>query len=290
MVRAVGGFFVVREPGGAEFFCRARGRIRQKGSLIVGDRVLFSPETGGGGTEEGIIEDVLPRSTCLYRPPVANIDQLILVTAVSDPSPDWQLVSRLLLLAEHEGLEPALYINKMDLADSGTLKEIKRQLKRFPYTYRFSCAKTGKGIRQLAAQLKERCSVFAGPSGAGKSSLLNAVQPGFSLKTGDISKKGKRGRHTTRLVELLPLPAGGTVLDTPGFSRLDLPPVEPGQLGRFFPEFVPYSHRCAFRNCIHAGEPDCAVSKAVEFEEINAARYRHYRLFLEELTARGGHY
>lgn len=285
---------MVREPGGAEYSCRARGRIRQKSPLVVGDMVRFSPVDKNGGVDsgraagEGVIEDVLPRRNCLYRPPAANVDQMILVLSLSNPAPDWHLVSRLLLLAEHEGLESFLYLNKLDLVDPVAVKEVKRMLEHFNYPYNFTSAKTGKGVRQLAVQLKGRCSVFAGPSGAGKSSLLNAVEPGFSLKTGTVSHRAKRGRHTTRLVELLPLPQGGTVVDTPGFSRLDLPDIKPVELGGFFPEFSSYFRRCGYRDCVHAGEPGCAVGEAVERGEINPVRYRHYRLFLQELTGTGG--
>ncbi len=284
MVRAAGGFFAVRDAEGREYLCRARGRLKQReGAILVGDRVLFRP---GGGAGAGVIEELLPRRNVLVRPPVANVEQLVLVIALREPEPDWNLANRILVLAGHEKLDVLCCLNKIDLVDEGEREAIYRTLEPFPYELLWTSAKIGAGIEPLRERLQGRTSVFAGPSGVGKSSLLNALQPGLSLKTGEVSGKIGRGRHTTRHAELLPLDPAGFVVDTPGFSRLSFAGLAPEELGALFPEFAGHAARCPFRNCSHIHEPGCAVRKAVSRGEINALRYEHYRLFWEELTAK----
>ncbi|MEW5785007.1 MAG: ribosome small subunit-dependent GTPase A [Bacillota bacterium] len=288
VVRAAGGFFLVRDGKGDQFLCRARGRLNQsKASLLVGDRVLFQPAAGSAGREkEGVIETVLPRFNALYRPTAANVDQLILVTALRDPAPDWLLASRLLALAERQEMAAILCLNKTDLLTPAELAETARLLKLFPYQRIFTSVKTGQGLDELEQALPGHCSVFAGPSGAGKSSLLNAIQPDLLLKTGSVSDKIGRGRHTTRVAELLALPGGGSVVDTPGFSRLDFVDLEPQSLPGLFPEMEPFTGQCAFRDCRHIAEPGCAIRKAVDAGEINFMRFQHYKAFFQELMDR----
>ena len=163
-------------------------------------------------------------------------------------------------------------------------------LEPFPYPYIFTSAVRGDGILDLNERLSGHCSIFAGPSGAGKSSLLNAVQPGLSLKVGPVSDKIGRGRHTTRTAELLVLPSGGMVVDTPGFSRLEIVDLEPRLLSDLFPEMRPYSGRCAFRDCSHLSEPGCAIREAVSAGEINRMRFQHYQAFFNELKNRRDEY
>lgn len=295
MVRIAGGYFSVRDAEGHMYMCRARGRLKQApGDILVGDRVIFSRagETGEirrpGGERAGswIIEELLPRRTALARPPVANIDQLVLVMALRDPDPDWQLAGRILLLAGQENLQALCCLNKIDLVTAGERDSFSRLIAPFPYPLIWSSAKTGAGIAQLGRVLQGKSTVFAGPSGAGKSSLLNAVHPGFSLKTGMVSGKIGRGRHTTRHAELLPLGAGGFVVDTPGFTRVSLDSLAPERLGFLFPEFDAYAGSCPFRDCSHIHEPGCAVRDAVSAGAINSLRYEHYRLFHQELTGK----
>lgn len=231
-----------------------------------------------------MIETLLPRRTILLRPPVANIEQMVLVLALKEPAPDWLLAGRILLQGEREKLKLLCCLNKIDLANAAERETAAGMLSPFPYPLLWCSAKDGAGIAQLKEKLKGRFSVFAGPSGVGKSSLMNAVQPGFGLKTGRVSQKIGRGRHVTRHVELLALSGGGLVVDTPGFSRLSLGGLEPERLGDFFPEFAPHREGCSFRNCNHIHEPGCAVREAVSAELINRCRYRQYRLFWQELT------
>ncbi len=293
MARIAGGFFAVRDAEGRNYLCRARGRLKQgRDGILVGDRVLFRPVASdaeqkghrGGDAGTWIIEDLLPREKALSRPPVANIEQLVLVMALREPAPDWQLADRILVLAGRENLSVLCCLNKIDLVAGADKETISRMLEPFYYDLIWTSAKTGAGIEQLREKLQGRSSVFAGPSGAGKSSLLNAVQPGLSLKTGAVSGKIGRGRHTTRHAELLPLRPDGLVVDTPGFSRVSFTGLAPERLGALFPDFAGHASRCSFRNCNHVHEPGCAVREAVSSGEINPRRYEHYRLFWQELT------
>ncbi len=290
VVKATGGFFVVRDPLGQEFLCRARGKLKQQQTaLLVGDRVLFSPADEApraGECQEGVVEKRLARHNCLYRPQVANVDLLVLVVALKEPSPDWQLVNRLLVLAERQKMESLICLNKTDLLKAEELAEVIRMLEPFPYPYLLTNVVRGRGIGLLRKRLQGVNSVFAGPSGSGKSSLLNKVQPGLSLKTDTVSEKVKRGRHTTRMAELLSLDSGGAVVDTPGFSRLEFYDLQPEQLGSFFPELHPFACRCSFRDCSHISEPGCAVREAVSEKQVNSLRYEYYRTFFQELSDR----
>ncbi len=249
--------------------------------------MIFRSESASNGTAgaEGIIEQVLPRVSRLYRPPVANVDQLVVVMALKNPNYDWQLISRLLVLAEKESLAACLCFNKIDLLDASAVEKVRKEIEPLPYQIIFTSARQKTGLARLQAVLKDRCTVLAGPSGAGKSSLLNAIQPGLTLQTGIVSEKIKRGRHTTRQAELMPLDGGGTVVDTPGFTRLDFRNLAVEQLADLFPEFHPYIDQCAFRNCRHLTEPDCAVVSEVG-SSINPLRYRHYSYFAEEIGTR----
>ncbi len=286
VIRAAGGFFSVCDEAGKEYFCQARGALK-KGSeaLMVGDNVVFKPleQVSGDGTDEAIIEKRLPRFNRLGRPPVANINQLVVVMSLKDPECDWQLVNRMLVQAEKEEMTAFLCLNKADLVTDREIEDVKQKSDPFPYQIICSSTVTRMGIDEIAGRLKDCTSVFAGPSGVGKSSLLNAIQPGLSLQTGDVSERIKRGRHTTRLAELLPLHSGGKVVDTPGFSRLNFSAMDENELARFFPDFENLRGKCNFRNCRHTGEPGCAVEQEVG-KSINPMRYEHYRLFLDEIS------
>ncbi len=287
VVKAAGGFFNVRDDSGREYFCRARGSIKKGGdALMVGDWVHFalsSDSVPASLPGEGVIEERLPRKNRLYRPPVANVDQLIIIMSLKLPECNWQLVSRLLVLAEKEGLSSLLCLNKTDLVNDAEIRELAGNLDPYPYPVLYTCALSGEGIDRLKECLRSKCSVFAGPSGVGKSSLLNAIQPGLSLQAAPVSKKIKRGRHTTRQAEILVLDNGGSVVDTPGFMRIDFENIEVEELPGLFPEFERFRGHCAFRNCFHLSEPDCAVRREIS-SKINPMRYEHYGHFMKELT------
>lgn len=285
IVKAAGGFFSVCDAATDEYICRARGMLkRDKASLMVGDLVLFDvvEHAAGGDPGEGVIEKLLPRTNRLKRPPVANVEQLVVVMSLKHPECDWQLISRLMVMAEQEELAVLLCLNKIDLLPEPDLIALDNLLKPYPYPVILTSALSGAGIETLQDKLSGSCSVFAGPSGVGKSSLLNAIQPGLSLQTGEVSEKIKRGRHTTRQAELLSLESGGTVVDTPGFSRLDFFAIEPDRLAHFFPEFETLRGSCGFRDCRHISETDCAVRNEIG-KSVNPMRYDHYCYFAREL-------
>lgn len=274
------GRYTVRDNTGKEHICRVRGRLKQRQMYpLAGDQVLFLPE-------ERVIEEVKTRYNLLLRPPVANVDQVMVVVSLTSPEPDWSLVNRQLIAAEQTGLTSYICLNKVDLINPRHREIVAGMLCRFPYKYFFTSAALKINLQVITGLLTDRCTVFAGPSGVGKSTLLNAIQPNLRLNTGEISGKLKRGRHTTRLVELLPLDGGGMVVDTPGFSRLDLPDLTPDQLAACFPEFDLLAPGCSFRNCLHLAEPGCAVREAAEQGKVNHLRYQHYHLFLEEIASR----
>jgi len=288
VIKATGGFFTVLSTEGKIFRCRARGNLKKNNlSLLVGDRVMFIIQHSALGTapDEGIIEKLLPRSNCLKRPAVANVDQLVVIMSLREPSLDWQWANRLLVLAEKEKIKALLCLNKVDLVTDQEIEQLNSELIPFPYHYLYSSVLSRKGLEALAAALENKCSVFAGPSGVGKSSLLNALQPGLKLQTGQVSSKIKRGRHTTRQAKLLPLDQGGSVVDTPGFTRLDFSDIKAEELPSLFPEYASYQGQCAFRNCRHLSEPNCAVQENLGIS-INRQRYKHYRYFMEELNSR----
>lgn len=280
MVRAYGGYYYVRD-GREEWECSLRGRFRhEKQQVLVGDRVQLRPRHG----HAGVIETVLPRRSALVRPPVANVDQAVIVFAVREPDPNPGLLERFLITAAMNDIEPLICFNKVDLTKDGQVELVSRY--RESYRVAVTSAKTGEGLGRLREALRGRVSVFAGPSGVGKSTILNALLPDLKLKTGEISEKLKRGRHTTRHVELISLPEGGLVADTPGFSSLDLPDLKPEDLSEYFPEMDEYAARCYFTGCLHNKEPGCAVKEAVEKGRMEEARYRQYLEFLQELKER----
>lgn len=275
--KTLGGYYFVWTEQG-EYRCYLRGRFRRhKKQVLVGDRVSIIPQD----ENTGVIEVLEPRRTRLFRPPVANVDLAVIVFSLAQPDPNFLLLDRFLLQAEVAGVKPVICFNKIDLVQASEEPEI---YKKVGYPVIVTSVKTGEGINKLSNILKDKVSVFAGPSGVGKSSLLNAVQPGFSLKTGEISAKLKRGKHTTRHVELLRLDNGGLVADTPGFSNLYLPPeLSSNNLASYFPDFQKHAVYCRFSGCLHNKEPDCAVKRAVQEGKIVPTRYEHYIVLLNEV-------
>lgn len=281
IIKGYSGFYYVQTDSDV-WECTLRGKYRIKHQdFLVGDRVLVSPVNA----KKAVIEKVLTRTNQLVRPPVANVEQVIVVMSLDNPPPDLMLLDRLLVMGEFYGLELVIAFNKADLVTQDFMDHYSSIYKDVGYPVILSSAKTLMGINTLRECLRNKISVLAGPSGVGKSSLLNAVQPGLSLKTGDISHKSKRGRHTTRHVELLSLAGGGFVADTPGFSRLDLPEMLREDLAYYFPEIAALQANCRFSSCLHHTEPDCAVRSALDDGLINAGRYNNYLYLLEEVIS-----
>lgn len=283
VIKMYNGFYYLQVAGQEELLsCRLRGRIkRNKGAVVTGDYVEYQMLEDG----TGVIESCLPRQTLLKRPAVANIDQVLITFAARQPDLNQLLLNRFLVLAEWSGIpEIVICINKCDLLEEKA--DFLQDYVQAGYKLLMVSAQEGQGIQELKNLLTGRVTVFAGPSGVGKSSLLNAVDSNLELATGKISDKIKRGKHTTRAACLLPLPEGGTVVDTPGFSAAELENIDKAQLAHYFPEFRPYIEKCYYNTCTHSHEPDCAVKEAVAAGAICQARYEAYLNILQTINER----
>ena len=281
IMKALSGFYYV-DDGNTLTVCRGRGKLRhEKVTPLVGDRVLFTPLGDGSGT----LDEILPRRNEFYRPAVANVDQLVIIASEATPVTDPFLIDRVVSIAEGRGCESVICINKCDLVSGDGLAALYRAAG-FP-TVQVS-AETGEGIEELKALITSKVSAFTGNSGVGKSSILNAIEPGITLATGDVSEKLGRGRHTTRHVELLRLSCGALVADTPGFSSFDVDRMElmrKEDLQRCFREFKPYLEDCRFQNCAHVKEKGCAVLDAVKAGAIAPSRHQSYVRLYEQAKA-----
>ena len=274
---------------GGEVRAVLRGKAkRDTPRVVVGDRVRLEPEPTGD--LYGVMS-VEPRTTLLERrvpegrgtrPVAANIDEVFVVTATVDPAPIPQLIDRLLVVAEANSIQAAVVVNKVEL-DPGY--ELIERCRAAGYLVYPTSAKTGQGIDEFTRALAGKVSVVTGPSGAGKSSLLNAVQPGLKLRIGEISAKVRRGKNTTVSAVMLPLDAGGYLVDTPGFSEVGLWGVVPRELPTCFPEMRPFIGNCRYADCRHITEPGCRVREALESGVIRRDRWESYRVLLEELES-----
>ncbi|THF73240.1 ribosome small subunit-dependent GTPase A [Cohnella fermenti] len=285
--KALSGYYYVETEEGQTVQCRARGIFKKRGqSPLVGDRVVFS-ETENG---EGTVDELLPRTTELIRPPVANASLAVLVFSIIRPELNLQLLDKFLVHIEHTGLETLIVFTKLDAMEASEERErieadvtaARALYSSIGYETALVSSKRGDGIPELQARLKDRVGVFAGQSGVGKSSLVNALVPGLTLETNEISEKLGRGKHTTRHVELVRLEGGGCVADTPGFSQLDFGELGIEEIGSCFKEFRELAGGCKFRGCTHVHEPDCAVKEALEQGAVAASRYEHYVSFMTE--------
>ena len=274
--KALSGFYYIQHEGNL-YQTRARGNFRKrKVKPLVGDFVEFESTS----LTDGYLLEIFPRKNELVRPPVANVDQVIVVASLVEPDFSYHLLDRFLVSLEQKQIEPVIYLSKVDLlVETTLLEEIKA-------TYHLAGYRViigdEDGLNQVKALLKNRLTVLAGQSGAGKSTLLNQLVPGLALETGEISEALNRGKHTTRHVELIDV-AKGLVADTPGFSSIDFFDLEVTDLPKMFPEFVVLQDMCRFRECSHTHEPNCAVKAALAEGKIAQTRYDNYLLFLQEL-------
>ncbi|QGQ96937.1 ribosome small subunit-dependent GTPase A [Paenibacillus psychroresistens] len=276
--------------------CRGRGILRKnKTSPLVGDRVIYELTENG----EGMVDEIMPRSTELIRPPIANVSLAVLVFSLNEPALNLQLLDKFLVHIEHAGLETLICFTKQDLIMSAEdssaefvseTSKVYQLYKSMGYNVLTTSALKQEGIEAVLDRLQGVISVFSGQSGVGKSSLLNAMMPSLQLETNIISHKLGRGKHTTRHVELIPLGNGGWVADTPGFSQLDFLQLEAEELSSCFIEFQALSEGCKFRGCLHQNEPDCRVKDALALGTIAASRYEHYIQFLVEIKERKRRY
>ena len=281
IIRGVGGNYYV-DIGREIIECRARGLFRvQNIKPLVGDRVLIRPTSEN--EQSGYIEEIKERSNEIKRPSVANVEQLLIFFAVTNPEPSFLLLDKLLIAAEINKLKPIICFNKSDLCSDERKKQLFDIFVNTGYRILFTSKKDEASIEKLKNVLKDKLNVFSGPSGVGKSSVMNAVQPDFELKTGDISEKLKRGKHTTRHAEIYKLNFGGYVVDTPGFSSFNLHSVDKYELGEYYPEIQKYNDGCRFDDCLHNMEPGCTVKEAAVNGLISKIRYENYTKLLEEI-------
>lgn len=287
LLKGYGGFYFV-ESAGVLYTCSLRGRFRVKNqTFLPGDRVKITPLE----QSKGVIEDVSPRKNELVRPAIANVDQAIITFALKNPKPDLLLLDRILIQVQEAGIEPVICFNKADLLPEAEEAALVTAYAKAGFTTIAVSATTGQGIEQLKQAFRGHITVMAGPSGVGKSSIINAFEAGFSLETGELSKKVERGKHTTRRVELLKLEEGTYVADTPGFSNLYLPDeIKKADLIDYYPDFHAAATGCPFASCLHWKEQDCAVRDQVDTGHLDRGRYERYQQFMAELDEKEGKY
>lgn len=274
ITKGIGGFYYVKCDDGTLFSCRARGKFRKEGQTpTVGDKVEI--EVTDKEKHEGYVLSIYSRKNCFFRPPVANIDMLLVTFAICSPEPALELIDKLTVSAIAQAVSCAICINKIEL-DYEKAKQLADEYKKAGFPVVLCSAKTGEGISDLKALLQDKVTALAGSSGVGKSSLLNAMGEQFSLKTGAVSDKIQRGKHTTRHTELFPLSFGGFVFDTPGFGSFEIEKMKAQDLSFLFPEIQKRADGCRFPGCSHITEPDCAVKEALEKGEIGQNRYNSY--------------
>ncbi len=281
ILKGIGGFYYIKVNDDV-IECKARGKFRKDEVVpMVGDYVDIT--MSDHEHLKGNIEKIYPRKTVLIRPAVANVDQVVIVVAVASPKPNVTLVDKFLLAAEHQNLDIIICFNKIDLDKKNKYIDLYNIYTRAGYKTVCTSSKTKEGVKDLRKLFHGKSTVFAGASGVGKSSLLNVIDARFSLQTGEISKKIRRGKHTTRHVELLAITEESYVVDTPGFSSIDLMNIPKDELAILFKEFRAYLPLCRFRGCSHTSELGCAIINAVENGEIDHARFQNYKYFYNQL-------
>ncbi len=278
IIKGIGGFYYV-EVADDVYECKARGVFRKnKISPLPGDRVKFTVNEDA----ENTVDEILPRRNVLVRPPIANIDRLFVITSVCEPKPNTLVIDKLIAIAEKNNIEPVLVITKNDLGDTSELEEIYNLagLKTV-----VTSSETGEGTEQLKELIEGHISAFAGNTGVGKSSLLNCIDSSLSLRTGEISDKLGRGRHTTRHIELFKI-CGGYIADTPGFSSIDFQNAEKilkDDLAFCFREFEKHLGTCKFSTCSHTFDKGCKIIEAVNNGEIHPSRHENYIAMYNEV-------
>ena len=292
IVKALAGFYYVYACG-TVYECRARGVFR-KGSLspLVGDEVEMTivaepgtqPSASSPEMGVGAVDRILPRTCSFQRPPVANVDLMVIVVSVKDPAPSFRILDRVALAAEKAGTDILICVSKIDLAEDDILQRTLEHYKG-AYPVLAVCARTGEGMKELGKLLKGKKAALAGPSGAGKSTLTNALMGREVSATGEISGKLKRGRNTTRHCELFAAD-GFFLFDTPGFTSFENEGLDPAEISHLFPDFGPYAD-CRFDDCRHISEPDCGIIKAVEEGKISRGRYESYKDIYEAAIKAG---
>lgn len=282
IIKGIAGFYYIHAENGQVYECKAKGAFRkQKIKPLVGDMVRIA--VLDEAEHLGNVEEILPRKNELIRPAVANIDMALVIFAAAKPEPNFNLLDRFLCMMEFQNVPVTICFNKTDLVDEEKIEEYRKIYEPAGYRLMSTCTRTGEGIDAVKALLHGKTTTVAGPSGVGKSSLINALQSDVQMQTGVISDKIDRGKHTTRHSEIVPVMEDSYIMDTPGFSSMDVPGFEKEDLWTCFPEFREYEPYCKFQGCSHINEPDCGVKEALAEGKISSVRYENYKLLYEEL-------
>lgn len=282
IMKGIAGFYYVHVEGRGIYECKAKGIFRKEGiKPLVGDDVEL--DVLDEAKMCGNIRSILPRKSALVRPAVANVDQALVLFAIVKPNPNFNLLDRFLIRMEQQKLPTIICFNKEDIASPEEKEALRRAYETCGYQALFISVLENKGLDQVRELLAGKTTTLAGPSGVGKSSLINQLSPGTQMETGEISEKIKRGRHTTRHSEIIALGDSTYIMDTPGFTSLELPQITKEELGGYYPEFRAYEPLCKFRGCAHISEPECSVKEAVEAGKISQVRYENYMVLYREL-------
>lgn len=288
ILKGIAGFYYVETKDLKVYECKAKGIFRRSGiKPIVGDNVEI--EIIDEDNRQGNLTDILPRKNCLYRPPVANVDQAVILFAIVKPDPNYNLLDRFLITMRQQDLPVIICFNKQDIATEEEQKELHDAYEKCGYKVLFVSVKEDRGLDELKKMLKGKTSTLAGPSGVGKSSLLNRLVPDADMQIGELSRKIDRGKNTTRHSELFfvkDLSEDGQdtfIIDTPGFTSLEIRDVSADELMGYYPEFEEHEPFCRFGGCSHIAEPDCGVKAALEAGELSKVRYDNYRIIYKDL-------
>lgn len=283
IIKGIAGFYYVHDGHETVYECRAKGIFRSRGiKPVVGDNVEFV--VLDEEKAEGSIEEILPRKNVLVRPASANVDQALVVFAITQPEPNLNLLDRFLIMMGAQEIPVTICFNKTDLGEKDRQEEYRKTYDQAGYPVLFVSSREEVGVERIREVLRGKTTILAGPSGVGKSSLTNQILPKAVMETGSISEKIKRGKHTTRHAELFCVEENTYLCDTPGFSSMYLEDIESGALKYYFPEFEPFADACKFQaDCVHIGEPVCGVKDALESGKLSESRYENYRILYQEL-------
>lgn len=282
IIKGIAGFYYIYAEDGNVYECKAKGIFRKDNfKPLVGDNVeitILNEEE-----KEGSVTSILPRRNSLIRPAVANVDQAFLIFAMENPKPNFLLLDRFLIMMKQQEIPAVICFNKKDVGEKEEMEKLYEIYTGCGYRVVLSSTYEGEGMDEIHEILKGKTTVVAGPSGVGKSSITNCMQGEVQMETGEISKKLKRGKHTTRHSQVIPVEKNTFLVDTPGFSSLYLTDMKEEELRDYFPEFVMYEPQCRFQGCMHIHEPGCAVKKALSEGKISQQRYDNYLALYEEL-------
>lgn len=281
IIKGIAGTFSVKAEDGSIYSCKAKGIFRkEKIKPVIGDNVLI--DVISEGMLEGNIIDILERKNLLIRPSVANIDMALIVAAIKSPDPNFLMLDKLILHFKQQGIPIVLCFNKEDLADGDFVKEYASIYSDSGAEVITISAGTDSGVGALKEKLHAKTTCIAGPSGVGKSTIINALQDNIQMETGDISVKLKRGKHTTRHSEIIPISQDTYIIDTPGFTSIDVFGIKHDELKEYYDEFDSFN-QCYFSPCSHIHEPNCGVREALFKGKISTVRYDNYCSIYEEL-------